>query len=486
MQKRKLFTACTLAAAMMLQSFSIAGMDIKAVEPVGMITEDQLTGGENEIQEPESYGPVPNDEQRYYQTHGLAAFCHFGPNTYHNVEWGTGYGEYATEDLFPLQEDTFDADALVKMLQDAGFCKVMLTAKHHDGFCLWNSEVTDYSIGAITYSFGKRDILEELSDACTKYNMDMGLYLSPWDIHEEKYGCYGDDRSTKKNGSAGDGKDTNGGKDYQDLYVAQIREICTATKKDENGNELKDENGNPIYKYGNNNPKRRGTDRFVEWWMDGANSSEYAQTYDWKRIYETIREKNPNCQIFGTHMAGIASDGTKLGSTGGIHWIGNEEGYAHDRTWSKVVAGDNYERIRENVEGHNYIRGFADGDTWSVPECDAKLLSNGWFWGPAKQNSLRSMANLSDMYYRSVGHGSALLLNVSPNSDGVLDDAQKERLLEFTQAIKDSFAEDLTKVPGVTASASSVWGNSQKYSPMNVLDSIPEGKMYHHTSCLPV
>lgn len=458
MRKRNLATACALSAAMLLQTFGAVGIPLKAAERTAMISDEQLS--ETPVEEPASYGPTPNEAQRYYQTKGsFAAFCHFSVNTFNNVEWGENYGTTPPADLFTLSND-FDADGIVRTLKDAGFSRLMITAKHHDGFCIWASEYTDYDISSTNYKNGEGDILEEISDACTKYNMDMGLYLSPWDIHEDHYGCYGDSKEG----------------DYNELYTNEIREICTAVKTDENGNPLKDEDGLPIYKYGNNNPNRR-TERFVEWWMDGATGSGSSfQTYDWVKIFQAIRETNPTCQIFGTHKAGVV-DGVKLGSTGGVNWIGNEDGYAHDETWSKVIAGENYEDIRSN----GYIKGYPDGDTWSVPECDAKMLAGGWFWGPSKQNTLRSMENLSEMYYRSIGHGATLLLNVSPNDQGTLDENQKQRVLDFGQAIQESFADDLTKKPGVTAYATSVWGNAKEYSPMNVLDAIPEGSLYDDT-----
>lgn len=445
MKKRNAATVIALTATLLLQPFGIDGLQADAATQ-RMVADTDLS--ETDVAEPDAWGATPNEAQRYYQTRGLSAFCHFGPNTFQNVEWGENYGDTPPSELFTLSQD-FDADTIVKTIKDAGFSRLLITAKHHDGFCIWASEYTDYDISSTNYKNGKGDILEEISDACTKYNLDMGLYLSPWDIHEDRYGCYGDSKEG----------------DYNELYTNEIREICTAKKEDGS------------YKYGNNNPNRR-TERFVEWWMDGATGSGSSfQTYDWPAIFKAIRDTNPNCQIFGTHKAGVTEDGVKLGGTGGIHWIGNEDGYAHDETWSKINAGENFEDLRKD----GYIKGLADGNTWSVPECDTKMLSSGWFWSQSKQNSLRSMSNLADIYFRSVGHGATLLLNVSPNTDGTLDENQKQRVLDFGQEVRDSFANDLTKNAGVTASATSVWGNSKAYSPTNVLDAIPEGETYDET-----
>lgn len=417
---------------------------------------------------PKTWGATPNDEQLWYMKQGLAAFCHFGPNTFNNVEWGENYGTKSPAEIFTLS-DNFDAEELVKTVKEAGFSRLMLTAKHHDGFCLWASEYTDYDIASTNYKGGKGDILEEISDACTKYNLDMGLYLSPWDIHEDKYGCFGDNNNTKNN--SGKGNIT----DYNELYTKWIREICTAKKADGS------------YKYGNNNPKRR-SDRFVEWWMDGAQGSgSHHQTYDWTAIFSAIRDTNPHCQIFGTHAAvnGKNASDKALASTGGIHWIGNEEGKAADETWAKVNAGTNYENTSLYPRVDGAIVGKADGNQWSVPEVDTKMLA-GWFWRDAAgDNTSKSEKELADIYFRTVGHGAALLLNLSPNKQGTIGTEQLNRFKEFGNNIKETFKNDLTKVSGVTATADSTWKDSDKYGAANVLDTIPNGETYDNTYWAP-
>ena len=417
---------------------------------------------------PKTWGATPNDEQLWYMKQGTAAFCHFGPNTFNNVEWGKNYGTKSPAEIFTLSDD-FDAEELVKTVKEAGFSRLMLTAKHHDGFCLWASDYTDYDIASTNYKGGKGDILEEISDACTKYNLDMGLYLSPWDIHEDKYGCFGDNNNTKSN--EGKGEFT----DYNKLYTTWIREICTAKKADGS------------YKYGNNNPNRR-SDRFVEWWMDGAQGSEsHVQTYDWTAIFSAIRDTNPSCQIFGTHAAvkGINASDKALASTGGIHWIGNENGIAADETWAKVDAGTSYENITLYPRVDGAIVGKADGDQWSVPEVDTKMLA-GWFWRDAAgDNTSKSEKELADIYFRTVGHGAALLLNLSPNKKGTIGTEQLNRFKEFGNNIKETFKNDLTKVSGVTATADSTWKDSDKYGAANVLDTIPNGETYDNTYWAP-
>lgn len=436
---------------------------------VCVVTVDiKTTTNPEDAEAPKTWGATPNDEQLWYMKQGLAAFCHFGPNTFNNVEWGENYGTKSPAEIFTLSDD-FDAEELVKTVKEAGFSRLMLTAKHHDGFCLWASDYTDYDIASTNYKGGKGDILEEISDACTKYNLDMGLYLSPWDIHEDKYGCFGDNNNTKSN--EGKGEFT----DYNKLYTTWIREICTAKKADGS------------YKYGNNNPNRR-SDRFVEWWMDGAQGSgSHVQTYDWTAIFSAIRDTNPSCQIFGTHAAvkGINASDKALASTGGIHWIGNENGIAADETWAKVDAGTSYENITLYPRVDGAIVGKADGDQWSVPEVDTKMLA-GWFWRDAAgDNTSKSEKELADIYFRTVGHGAALLLNLSPNKKGTIGTEQLNRFKEFGNNIKETFKNDLTKVSGVTATADSTWKDSDKYGAANVLDTIPNGETYDNTYWAP-
>lgn len=445
--KKKKILSVLMCGCMLMSAVPFAGVsaaETKAID--GFVDDSAATGAAADIP---AWGALPNDSQLKYQKDGLAAFCHFGPNTFNGIEWGENYGDKAPNEIFKLESD-FDAETIVKTAKEAGADRLMITAKHHDGFCIWASETTNYDISETDYykkhqelGDGKGDILKEISDACTKYNLDMGLYLSPWDIHEQNYGCFGD---TNNNPS-----DNGAYTDYNELYQAQIREICTATNED------------GTYKYGNNNPNRSG-DRFVEWWMDGATGSgAYYQTYDWEGIFSAIRETNPDCQIFGTHKAG-----SELGSTGGIHWIGNEAGVAAVETWCKVNAGDNYEEYPRG-ESNAFI-GKAEGGLWSVPEADAKLLSAGWFWSEAKQSSLLSMEKLGDMYFNTIGRGAVLLLNMSPNTSGTLDENQKNRFIEFGDAIKEIYDEDLTEAEGVTVYADSIYQNSETYKPSNLID----------------
>ena len=159
---------------------------------------------DNSTAEPAADDVLPNENQYNYQKEELAAFCHFGPNTFNEIEWGENYGDSTPNEIFTLTQD-FDADTLVSAIKDAGFHKLIVTAKHHDGFCIWASDYTDYDVDAATNypvvnEDGERDILAEISEACTEYDIDMGLYLSPWDIHDDSYGYYDEERKSDNSG----------------------------------------------------------------------------------------------------------------------------------------------------------------------------------------------------------------------------------------------------------------------------------------------
>lgn len=428
MKKTKVM-AWLLALAMTAQTF--LGMPLKAeaaVDPVGAsVTQEQLT--DNETEAPTADDVVPDGNQYKYQKDELAAFCHFGPNTFSGYEWGYDQGTHkwlyegmTPDEIFRLETD-FDAETLVNTLKEAGFKKLIVTAKHHDGFCIWNSALTEYDIAATSYKNGQGDILAEISEACTAVDMDMGLYLSPWDVAEESYGANG------------------GGKDnaYNDYYNNQLEEILSSDK------------------YGNGG-------HFVEVWMDGANGygNSRPQQYDFVRWFDTIQQYEgkeagykDDCMLFGA------------GAYTTVRWIGNENGFAHEETWSKSNVDKNNNTINSNNDG-SFTKGFPNGNQWTVPECDARITS-GWFWGTNKKTP-KSMEALADMYFRSVGHNAPLLLNIPPNDEGKVDQAILDRVAEFGRTVQETFANNMAAAEGVTWKASEVRGNDTTYSPANVLD----------------
>ena len=374
----------------------------------------------NTVKTPEAFGATPNESQVQYHEEELAAFIHFGMNTFTNSEWGNG-----RENPNTFNPTDLDADEWVKTLKDAGFKRIIMVGKHHDGFAIWKSEITEHdiekSVDWQATKGGEGDVLEELSKACTKYNMDMGIYLSPWDANAPSYG-YGT--------GTNDENDSNG--DYNEFYMEQLREIL--------GNN----------KYGNNG-------KFVEVWMDGAKGSgAAAQNYKFEEWFDLIEELQPGAVVFSPY-----------GST--VRWIGNESGKAGDPVWSKV----NQKRIRDRYNSgagdeNQYLNnGDPNGDIWSVGECDVSLTS-GWFWHSG--NGPKTMEQLTEIYFSSVGRGQPLLLNVAPDRTGHFTKEDIARINEFSSAINNSFDENLADPETTTVTASSIRGNSNDYSANNVLD----------------
>lgn len=454
MKKKALYKkwmSMLLAGVVTTTGFMGGTVTLRAAETTNWVGDEGLSGTADA---PEPDKVVPDANQFRYQKEELAAFCHFGPNTFNEIEWGEHYGDKAPSEIFKLKKD-FDAETLVNTLKEAGFKKLIVTAKHHDGFCIWDSEHTEYDVKASGYqdAKGESDILAEISAACTEANMDMGLYLSPWDIHDDSYGYKDKDgkalvEEVTENGHKVnrpiDGHDwnwvyENDAEDYNKYYQSQLEEILS----------------NP--KYGNNG-------KFVEVWMDGAKGSGSGyQEYTFKEWFETIQKyegkgvdgRDADCMLFG------ANDYTT------VRWIGNENGIAGKDTWSKSNVDTQKGTIDSNAQGGATI-GFENGNKWTVPEADARITS-GWFWGTQK-NTPKTMEELSDMYFNSVGHNATLLLNVPPNNQGTVDEAILKRVEEFGKNIKESFDENLAKAEGASVKVSSVRGNAQTYKPGNMID----------------
>ena len=422
-----MFMGLVLGVTTVFSSIGPAVVTVSAAE--SGVTDSDCT--DKSTKEPESDKVVPDANQYKYQKDELAAFCHFGPNTFNEIEWGEHYGDKKPSEIFRLNQK-FDAETMVSTLKSAGFKKLIITAKHHDGFCIWPSEYTDYDAEAAGY---KGDILEEISTACTKHGMDMGLYLSPWDIHEPSYGY----KDANGNPTTPD-KDV---KDYNEYYNNQLKEIL--------GNE----------KYGNKG-------RFVEVWMDGAKGSgANAQEYDFNTWFETIQKYE------GKEVAGNSADCMLFGAQAytTVRWIGNEDGVAHENTWAKSKVNEANNTIDSNGTTP-YTIGYADGNKWTVPECDGRITS-GWFWG-TKKNTPKTITQLANMYFDSVGHNATMLLNVPPNNQGTVDKPILERVTEFGQNVEETFRTNLAKAKGTTIEASNVRGNDTAFKPGNVVDAKDE------------
>lgn len=340
------------------------------------------------VREIKPHGPLPSQAQLAYLEDELAAFIHFGPNTFYDQEWGTGKEE--PERFNPTK---LDAREWVRVLKETGFKKLILVVKHHDGFVLYPTAYTDYSVKASPWRDGKGDLLLEVSQAATEFDMDMGVYLSPWDTHSPLYHV---EREA----------------DYNAYYLVQLKEILS----------------NPAY--GN-------AGKFAEVWMDGARG-EGAQkvNYEFEKWFETIRDLQGDCLIFST-------EGTS------IRWIGNERGYAGDPLWQKVDP----DKLGTEAELDYLQHGDSSGTIFSIGEADVSIRP-GWFYH--EDQDPKSLEELVEIYFHSVGRGTPLLLNIPPNQDGLFDAKDIERLYEFAAYRNELYKEDLAlgaKVSGPALSA---------------------------------
>ncbi|WP_415748312.1 alpha-L-fucosidase [Streptococcus mitis] len=337
------------------------------------------------VREIKPHGPLPSQAQLAYLEDELAAFIHFGPNTFYDQEWGTGQ-----EDPECFNPTRLDAREWVRVLKETGFKKLILVVKHHDGFVLYPTAHTDYSVKASPWRNGEGDLLLEVSQAATEFDMDMGVYLSPWDAHSPLYHV---EREA----------------DYNAYYLAQLKEILS----------------NPAYGNGG---------KFAEVWMDGARG-EGAQkvNYEFEKWFETIRELQGDCLIFST-------EGTS------IRWIGNERGYAGDPLWQKV----NSDKLGTEAELDYLQHGDPSGTIFSIGEADVSIRP-GWFYHEDQDS--KSLEELVEIYFHSVGRGTPLLLNIPPNQAGLFDAKDIERLYEFAAYRNELYKEDLALGAKVSGSA---------------------------------
>lgn len=318
------------------------------------------------------YGPLPSKAQMQYHREELAAFIHFGMNTYYDREWGDGQ-----EDPYYFYPEHLDTDQWIKTLKDAGFKRTIMVVKHHDGFLLYPSKYTDHTIAKSGWKDGKGDVLAEVSASASKYDMDMGVYLSPWDAHSPLYHVDTEDQ-------------------YNEYYLNQLKEILEDPK------------------YGNKG-------KFVEVWMDGARGDGAQKvTYTFDKWFEAIRKAQGDIAIFSAEPTNV-------------RWIGNEKGIAGDPVWQKV----NPDKIRNNPSNSYLNHGDPEGKQYSVGEADVSIRS-GWFYHDNQEP--KSLRELMDIYFKSVGRGTPLLLNIPPNQDGKFADADVARLKEFRQTLDQLYS----------------------------------------------
>lgn len=359
-------------------------------------------------QPPAAHGPLPSERQLAWHDLEYYAFVHFNMNTFTNMEWGMG--DEKPEWFNPTELDTRQ---WARVAKEAGMKGIIITAKHHDGFCLWPSAYTEHSVKNSPWRDGKGDVLRELADACKEYGLKFGVYLSPWDRNHADYGK----------------------PEYLDYFRNQLRELLT--------------------NYG----------EVFEVWFDGANGGtgyygganenrkiDNRTYYEWDTVFEIVRELQP--------MACIFSDGGP-----DVRWVGNEEGWARPTNWSLLKRDDFAPGIAENLE---HLRaGQEDGTHWLPAEVDVSIRP-GWYYHPYEDHKVKTLPQLLDIYYHSVGRNASLLLNFPVDTRGLIHENDVEAVMKLAEALKSDFAHDLAVGQKITAT--NVRGNSSRFSEKRIID----------------
>ncbi len=353
---------------------------------------------------------VPSPTLIRYQQMELIGFIHFTVNTFTDREWG-----YGDESPMIFNPSALDVEQWAKTAQAAGMKQLILTAKHHDGFCLWPSKYTEHSVKNSPYQQGKGDVVGEFVAACKKYGLKAGLYLSPWDRNHKDYGTPA----------------------YITYYKNQLKELLT--------------------QYGEIN----------EIWFDGANGGDgyYGGAnevrkidrdtyYGWEEIIALVKNLQPNIKIFSD----AGPD---------VHWIGNEKGFAGTTFWSTIST----ENLTIGASKTDYLNsGDPEGTKWIVGQCDVSIRP-GWFYHADQDSLVKTPQQLADIYYKSVGRNALLLLNLPPDKRGIIHENDVKSLTDFKTLIDTSLATDLAK--GQTATANNYRLKHSKFSPQNTLDDDP-------------
>ena len=353
-------------------------------------------------------GPLPSERQLAWHELEYYAFVHFNMNTFTNMEWGLG--DEKPESFNPTELDTRQ---WARVFKEAGMKGIIITAKHHDGFCLWPSAYTEHSVKNSPWKNGQGDLLRDLSDACKEYGLKFGVYLSPWDRNHADYGR----------------------PEYVDYFRNQLRELLT--------------------NYG----------EVFEVWFDGANGGtgwygganeerkiDNRTYYEWDTVFDIIRELQPNACIF--------SDGGP-----DVRWVGNEEGWARPTNWSLLKRDDFAPGIAYDLE---HLRaGQEDGTHWLPAEVDVSIRP-GWYYHPYEDHKVKTLPQLLDIYYHSIGRNASLLLNFPVDTRGLVHENDVDAVMKLAGAIKADFAVDLAA--GQKISASNVRGNSKKFMAQNAID----------------
>ena len=360
---------------------------------------------------PSAVGPLPAERQLKWHQMEFYAFVHFNMNTFTDIEWGTG-GE--SPELFNPTE--LDCRQWARVCKEAGMTGIILTAKHHDGFCLWPSEYTEHSVKNSPWKDGNGDVVRELADACKEYGLKLGLYLSPWDRNHAEYGT--------------------------DAYLTYFRNQLTELMSN----------------YG----------EVFEVWFDGANGGtgwygganeerrvDRKTYYDWPKARQIVRDLQPDAVMF--------SDAGP-----GVRWVGNEAGWAGETNWSMIRRDEFYPgspNYKDLTTGHE------DGTHWVPAEVDVSIRP-GWYYHHSEDHKVRSVKTLVDIYYHSIGRNASFLLNFPVDMRGLIHENDVEHLMKMVEVIRSDMEIDLARDMDVTASQ--VRGDSRKFDGRKAVDGDPE------------
>ncbi len=363
----------------------------------------------SQVDPPEPFGPVPSERQLAWHEMEYYMFVHFTVNTFTDKEWG-----YGDEKESVFNPTALDCRQWAKVAKEAGMKGIIITAKHHDGFCLWPSEFTSHSVKNSLWKDGQGDVLKELRQACDEYDLKFGVYLSPWDRNSSVYGS----------------------PEYLIYYRKQLRELLT--------------------NYGN----------VFEVWFDGANGGDgfYGGAretrkidnkvyYDWPNTHHIVRDLQPSAVMFSD----AGPD---------IRWVGNESGMGSLTNWCLLNKDEMY-------PGGDFAgilgMGHEDGKYWVPAEVDVSIRP-GWFYHETQDSSVRTPENLMELYYSSVGRNSNLLLNVPPDRRGLLNEIDVKALLAFKELRDKEFVTDIARGKSVTSSND----RGKEFAGSNVNDGNPD------------
>ncbi|WP_276484282.1 alpha-L-fucosidase [Paraflavitalea pollutisoli] len=385
----------------MYQSLNKYSLLVAGLLPLALLAQ-------NNSKAPAPVLPIPSAAQLTWHEMEMNAFVHFTTNTFTDKEWG--YGDEQPSVFNPTQ---VDAGQWARTLKETGFKTMILTCKHHDGFCLWPSKYTEHSVKNSPYKNGKGDIVRDARDAAKKYGLQFGVYLSPWDRNRADYGQ----------------------PSYVEYYRNQLKELFTGY--------------GPVF----------------EMWFDGANGGDGyyggarekrringATYYDWPGTLDMVRKMEPNVIFF--------SDAGP-----GVRWVGNERGVAGETNWN-TISTDTLHAGKPNIEAL-LNTGSPDGKQWVPAEVDVSIRP-GWFYHAAEDSKVKTPQQLFDIYLTSVGRGSTLLLNIPPDRRGLFHEIDVQSLKDFSALLKKTFANNLAAKATVTAD--SYRGKQAAFAPRQLTD----------------